>query len=584
MSTFTGLTTMVRGIYMNQLSLNTVGHNIVNAGTDGYSRQYAAPVATQSEHRAGLHSNIEVGTGVDALSLTRSRDTYADYQYRQETTYKSYYEEMATCYDKLEAIFNDSGNTGVADAMSEVFKAWSALSTEGPTAANRETVIEKSKILCNSISTLGAQLQDQINSQYDEIHKHTIHVDEMMERMVELNKQIVAAEADGSMANDLRDQRDLIADDLADYFNLTITEDDLGAYQIVGNGVMLVNGFAKLTLEFDERGVSSSIYGVDYGVNDHEIKIKESDQVYVPSSGILKAHYDAIDDCKEQIDNLANISAYLLTALNDQHAAGYDMNGDFGRNFFGVTDYEYTYEFDPKMQYNYVLEKDVDEGTPDKRLTGIALINALKVNNDFDDIGGYKYVAAASAYRDYDDDGSWLKYTNESDMTYTVDADGKPTGTNIIDWGGRTGDGTNAVYISELFNMSFKDIVEKGRSNAAIIQKYTMKDIYKQSVMDSDGNPTYITPLGLDSLNAYYQKAMTQIGVEAQAIDTTILQHDVIMTQIENWRDSVSGVDWNEELTDMIKYQKGYQSCARCLTAMDECLDRLVNNTGVVGR
>ena len=88
----------------------------------------------------------------------------------------------------------------------------------------------------------------------------------------------------------------------------------------------------------------------------------------------------------------------------------------------------------------------------------------------------------------------------------------------------------------------------------------------------------------MDSVNAYYQKAMTQVGVNAEAIDNTILQHEVVMTQIENWRDSVAGVDWNEELSDMIKYQKGFQSCARCLTAMDECLDRLVNNTGVVGR
>ena len=158
------------------------------------------------------------------------------------------------------------------------------------------------------------------------------------------------------------------------------------------------------------------------------------------------------------------------------------------------------------------------------------------------------------------------------------------TSDNIIKWGDRTGDGTNAVYISELFNMSFNDIVSKGRANAAIIQKYTLKDEDGVAVQDSEGKYTYITPLGLDSLNAYYQKSMTKIAVEAESVDVTILQHEVIMTQIENWRDSVSGVDWNEELSDMIKYQKAFQSCARCLTAMDECLDRLVNNTGMVGR
>ncbi|MBQ9486855.1 MAG: flagellar hook-associated protein FlgK, partial [Selenomonadaceae bacterium] len=57
-----------------------------------------------------------------------------------------------------------------------------------------------------------------------------------------------------------------------------------------------------------------------------------------------------------------------------------------------------------------------------------------------------------------------------------------------------------------------------------------------------------------------------------------------IMTQVNNWRSASSGVDWNEELTNMIKYQKAFVACSRCLNAMDECLDRLVNSTGSVGR
>ena len=574
MSTFTGLNTMVRGIQMNQLSLNTVGHNIVNAGTDGYSRQSANPVATMAEKRGSLYGALEVGTGVDALSLTRTRDVFADFQFRQETTTKSYYETMAEGYDKLEAIFNDSGNTGIADALSDVFQAWSALSTEGPTAANRTTVIEKSKILCDTIHTVASQLQDQITAQYSEISNDVDHINERLEKMAMLNKQIVAAEADGSMANDLRDQRDLVADDLANYFNLTITENELGAYQVVGNGTMLVTGFERLHLEYDEKGIPSSAFGVDYGIAEHPIKIKESDQNYSPQSGILKARYDNIEDCKKQIDYLANVSAYLMTALNDQHAAGYDMNGDTGNNFFGITDYEYTYEHDPKDKYNYITEKDT--GGVSTKLSGIAIINALVVNKHFDDVGGYKLVAAASTYRDYDDNNEWVEYNADSDMS--------EGGDNWIEWGNRTGDGTNAIYISELFNMSFNDIVKKGRSNAAIIQKYTLKDLNGNQVQDSEGKFTYITPLGYESVNTYYQKAMTQIGVDAESVDNTVNQHEVIMTQIKNWRDSISGVDWNEELTDMIKFQKAYQSCARCLTAMDECLDRLVNNTGMVGR
>ena len=77
---------------------------------------------------------------------------------------------------------------------------------------------------------------------------------------------------------------------------------------------------------------------------------------------------------------------------------------------------------------------------------------------------------------------------------------------------------------------------------------------------------------------------MTKLGIDAETMDIKVEIQDDVMTQVENWRASEMGVDWNEELTNMIRFQKGFAACARCLTAMDEMLDRLVNSTGMVGR
>jgi len=76
----------------------------------------------------------------------------------------------------------------------------------------------------------------------------------------------------------------------------------------------------------------------------------------------------------------------------------------------------------------------------------------------------------------------------------------------------------------------------------------------------------------------------TRLATEAADGDTRISQQEAVVTQARNWRDSTMGVDWNEELTNMIKYQKAFVACSRCLNAMDECLERLVSNTGAVGR
>lgn len=85
-------------------------------------------------------------------------------------------------------------------------------------------------------------------------------------------------------------------------------------------------------------------------------------------------------------------------------------------------------------------------------------------------------------------------------------------------------------------------------------------------------------------MNSFYISTVTQLAVKTDSVDTRIEQQDAIMTQVNNWRSASSGVDWNEELTNMIKYQKAFVACSRCLNAMDECLDRLVNSTGSVGR
>ena len=82
----------------------------------------------------------------------------------------------------------------------------------------------------------------------------------------------------------------------------------------------------------------------------------------------------------------------------------------------------------------------------------------------------------------------------------------------------------------------------------------------------------------------YYNAEMTQLGVDAQATDSSVIAQEDIVETIMVWRTSVAGVNWDEELSNMIMFQTGYSACSRVLTTMDEMLDRLINSTGVVGR
>ena len=119
-----------------------------------------------------------------------------------------------------------------------------------------------------------------------------------------------------------------------------------------------------------------------------------------------------------------------------------------------------------------------------------------------------------------------------------------------------TADGSNATLMSTLFNTEQASTTDTVDARA----------------------------IGTVSLNSYYNSAMTQMGVDSTSVDDKASSQTTIMTQVETWRTSTSGVNWDEELTNMIKFQQGYNACSRCLTTMDEMLDKLINSTGTVGR
>ena len=357
---------------------------------------------------------------------------------------------------------------------------------------------------------------------------------------------------------------------------------------------MLVNGIDRLHFEMS-RGISSASTDggnltVDYGVSDYNIYIKESNQIFVPQNGILKAEFDVVDECKSYIDYMANFSNFMLTTFNDQHKAGYDANGNAGQNFFGSYDRDYSYDYDTQTNVAYVTMTKSD-GTTEK-LTGVKIIDQFAVNSKL--LGsGYDYIAAATRYRNANSDGTTIDYSEVSYSGlsgYTLDWSTDNTGLalNMINGTVNVGDGTNAVYISELFNLSYDTIKSTGRANAAVLKRYsenytTLINRYE----DGENNPgayKFFNALEKSCISDYHVMTMTDLAVDANTMDNKIEQQEALMVQIQNWRDSASGVDWNEELTNMIKYQKAFQSCSRCLTAMDECLDRLVNSTGMVGR
>lgn len=564
---------MLSGIQTYSLGLDTVGHNITNAKTNGYSRQSVDVGAVRASKVYTSFGASYVGNGAGGMAINRARDAYADKQYWRESSSKGYYETQLKNYNKIEEIFNDSGDNGLQNAMTEFYQSWVDLSANASITANRTAVIEKGRSLAERIALFTQQTQQQINMEYEDLKLNVDRVNAITDGIVALNKSILTLEANGANANDIRDQRDLLVDELSAYMNINVYEDGQGMYSIVSNGTSIVNGISGLHLQLGNR-----VDNEEYGITDYTLQIQETGTLFNGLEGILKGNLDNVVENKGHIDTLANIACFLLTTMNDQHrtGVGIDKGETTGRNFYGEQKYVYTWEKAAGSDKFFLKITDGAAGT-ETNVRGVKAIAQLHVSGELTKPGGEQLVAARTYARLYNDDGTPLR---DKDGNYiyldgltdgkelypgsSITLDGPPPHTYV---GGETlpaldkdlngtGDGSNATLISTLFNLA----------------------------KDETGRPVGDRAIGDVSLNTYYNASMTGLGIRTETTGSNLDYEESMLEQINTWRESTSGVNWNEELTYMIAFQQGYTACSRCLTTMDEMLDRLVNSTGVVGR
>lgn len=604
-STFSGLNTMVNGIYTQQLGLNTVGHNISNSNTEGYSRQTAHAAATPSSEVYTLAGASQVGNGSTVTSVIRARDIYADRQYWKENSTDGYYNGKANNYAKIESIFNDSDNSGVQDAMEKFYQAWQDCSTTASSDTSRQNVINAGQNFAQSLQIAAKQTKEQIDSLYDDISLSVVKMNRLMGQVVELNKNIAGIEATGAHANDLRDQRDLIVDQLTSMTDITVYESANGMYTLVSNGTTLVNGITKVDLE-----MSAPKNNTTYSLSDYDIMIKQTGTVYTPGNGELKAQFEAVAEDKGYIDQVANMAAFMFTTMNDQHKAGYGIDGSkdkpfgnanakdnatTGLNFYGESDK--AFQWDAKT--GKLAMYDVNTGAKEE-LSGMQILEILTVNSELTATDGHKKLATRSGERD---EAGNLLYQTKTGTTTTISttdfnqAEKNATGMVLymaLDGGTTTNatlakqdDNGNALYL-------LKDVKLDDNGNPLVVDVNGTGDgsnaVWMAALFNCERDKTSPEVNGTDrligngSLYSYYNTSMTTMGSDASNMNGRVKFQSGVMDQVENLRSSTNGVNWDEELSNMITFQQGYSACSRCLSAMDECLDKLINGTGTVGR
>ncbi len=634
-STFAGLNTVVLGLAAQKLSLDTVGHNVANANTEGYSRQRVNLVTASPQTIFTGAGTAQIGSGVLAQSITRARNSFIDQQMWKESSTLGYGQTLLDHLGKVEGVFQEPGDTGMQTVLDKFWKAWNTLSTNASDNGARTALRERGVELVDAIQQANTQLRNMISDTNDVIKIKVDSVNQITKELLSLNKQIVSVEAGGQdHANDLRDRRDYLVDQLSKMINVRVTEEKDGSYTVQSSGFTLVdkNSATKLTTDStqdDDYGyevVNVVIDGSKEKINftNGEIKglIDSRDKVADPSSTDSR---ESDISAKAYLNKLSKMSQFLLQEFNAVHRDGYGLNGDTGTNFFGATNYDYNYN-DPTTTPTATTNNFSNifgstnlypDGTPKAK----CWIDQLTVNPQlFDTTNGLGKIAAKTLVGSLtvtQSDPGAPKISIGGDYptgvtlpaTYTVTVNRKPDGTidtvSYTDSNG--GSGTGILILDSATGTSKFSLGAITTPLSCMTITVDSKDTRTPpsnctytftTLKESQGNAAgdnavnlanrlkvdISANLGKSSLDTYYGSMIGALGVQADNADRLTTNQQTLVNQITNWRSSVSGVNLDEELSDMIRFQKGYSSAARVLTAMDEMLDKLINGTGTVGR
>jgi flagellar hook-associated protein 1 FlgK len=322
----TALQTGASGIYTNQTGIQVTGNNISNANTAGYSKQTANVTSSSSLTQGSLI----FGTGSTVNSVDRSGDIFITRQLVAQSAVYGEYEASSAPLGDIEQILNIS-ETSLSGDIDSFFDAWEILSTNPAGTTERQNVIQEAKDLAAHFQQIDQQLGDVIKSISSSIESEIPDINDQLQQIADLNKTIMITEVSNGNANTLRDQRDLLVQQVSETCGASVYSDANGmtCLQLDG-GLPLVTGTVASTLSIDQINGLSQIT-LNSGQSAFSL---EGDDFGGILGGLFTVRDEVIPQYRDDIDQLAY---EIATDVNALHSTGLDLNGDAAMDLFSLT-------------------------------------------------------------------------------------------------------------------------------------------------------------------------------------------------------------------------------------------------------
>ena len=546
------------GLLSQQLAIEVTGNNIANVQTPGYTRQ-TVNLENNTPRQIGLG---QLGTGVRVKSITRNFDRFLFSQTLSETTPMGSFQIRKEGFDRLELLFNETTGRSISTEMSNFFTSFEDLAANPSGLPERTTIQGNARSLASAFNTIGnALFQERQN--LDLMVQDTVsEINSLLSGIAKLNRTIFQNENIGttSTANDLRDERDRMVKSLAEYLDVTLVDEQNNQVRLtLADGTPLVLGLKDFPL-------GTELNGDNNGFKDILISDGQNGTINITNQinggklrGLLDLRDVEVPGIQDHFDRLA---ASLVREVNRVHREGFGLDGGSGRDFFKPLQAtvrpsvfnsgsavvsvanaspttasidQYRIQFTGATSFDLINRTTgASSGTfvftPGSTFN---LGNGLAVN-----------ITGTGAAGDVVD----FSISENAAATLAMDPAVATNGSNIAAGLNGVGDGKNATRLSQL-----------------------------QNQLLFDGNSLVNSGSGAFTFVEFYNSLVSGIGVDSRSVSSAVTAQEGVMLQLNNRRESLSGVSIDEEMINLIKFQQAFAAAARLINVADEMLDILAN-------
>jgi len=328
MSLFEGLGVATRGLSASQLGINVSGQNITNAFTEGYSRKR---IEQNAEWRKD-GSFGQMGFGVEVYAINRVRDQFIDRLVNQEQTRFGYFSIKDAAYNRVESVFQEPKEHALSQLLKNFWNNWMDVANNPNNAGARQTLRATTESMTTQFNYIATQLREYKDTINEEIEARVKRINELTAGIYRCNTIISSSESLKNKANDTRDKRDLMLEELAKITDIDYFEEENGSLIVTSNGQTLVS--ATKNYELSVRRVEHIDYA-GYQYSKIEVTFGPTGKTFTPKSGELKALLEVRDVDIPEYENYTNeLARGLITEVNKIHQSGFSLSGLTFIDFF----------------------------------------------------------------------------------------------------------------------------------------------------------------------------------------------------------------------------------------------------------